>query len=95
MRRENDTNEWLVIVANFTPNTHGEYKVGVPVEGFYKEIFNSDSSRYGGSNKGNMGGKETIKYNIHDYQNALELALPPLSVSIFKHQSKNKKAHLN
>jgi 1,4-alpha-glucan branching enzyme len=35
-----------------------------------------------------MGGKETINYNIHDYQNALELALPPLSVSIFKHQSK-------
>ena len=55
----------------------------------YKEIFNSDGSRYGGSNKGNMGGKETINYNIHDYQNALELALPPLSVSIFKHQSKN------
>ncbi len=88
MRRENDTNEWLVIVANFTPNTHGSYKVGVPVEGFYKEIFNSDGSRYGGSNKGNMGGKETINYNIHDYQFALELALPPLSVSIFKHQSK-------
>jgi len=58
------------------------------VEGFYKEIFNSDSSRYGCSNKGNMGGKETINYNIHEYQNALELALPPLSVSIFKHQSK-------
>jgi len=88
MRRENDTNEWLVVVANFTPNTHGSYKVGVPVKGFYKEIFNSDGSRYGGSNKGNMGGKETINYNIHDYQNALELALPPLSVSIFKHQSK-------
>jgi len=31
---------------------------------------------------------ETINYNIHDYQNALELALPPLSVSIFKHQPK-------
>ena len=27
MRRENDTNEWLVVVANFTPNTHGSYKV--------------------------------------------------------------------
>ena len=39
MRRENDTNEWLVVIANFTPNTHGSYKVGVPVEGFYKEIF--------------------------------------------------------
>ena len=42
----------------------------------------------GAVTKGNMGGKETINYNIHDYHNALELALPPLSVSIFKHQSK-------
>ena len=77
----------LLLLLTLQPNTHGSYKVGVPLEGYYKEIFNSDASKYGGSNKGNMGGKETINYNIHDYQNALELALPPLSVSIFKHQS--------
>ena len=88
MRRENESNEWLVVVANFTPNFHGSYKIGVPLEGFYKEIFNSDGSKYGGSNKGNMGGKETLKYNIHNYENALEIVLPPLSVSIFKHQLK-------
>ena len=40
MRRENETNEWLIIVANFTPNTHDSYKIGVPLDGFYKEIFN-------------------------------------------------------
>ena len=88
MRRENESNEWLVVVANFTPNFHESYKIGVPLEGFYKEIFNSDGSKYGGSNKGNMGGKETLKYNIHNYENALEIVLPPLSVSIFKHQLK-------
>ena len=47
MRRETDTNEWLVIAANFTPNIHETYKIGVPLKGFYKEIFNSDASRYG------------------------------------------------
>ena len=88
MRRENESNEWLVVVANFTPNFHESYKIGVPLEGFYKEIFNSDGFKYGGSNKGNMGGKETLKYNIHNYENALEIVLPPLSVSIFKHQLK-------
>ena len=40
MRRENESNEWLVVVANFTPNFHRSYKIGVPLEGFYKEIFN-------------------------------------------------------
>ena len=66
MRREIDSNEWLLVIANFTPNFHESYKIGVPLEGFYKEIFNSDGSRYGGSNMGNMGGKETSKYKIHN-----------------------------
>ena len=91
MRRETDTNEWLVIAANFTPNLHETYKIGVPLKGFYKEIFNSDASRYGGSNKGNMGGKYSLDFNIHSYENALDLILPPLSVSIFKYlPSKSK-----
>ena len=85
MRRETNTNQWLVVVANFTPNLHETYKIGVPVKGFYKEIFNSDASRYGGSNKGNMGGRIAIDFNIHNYENALDLTLPPLSVSIFKY----------
>ena len=87
MRREKDTNEWLIVVANFTPNLHDSYKIGVPINGFYEEIFNSDAKRYGGSNKGNMGGKETIAYNIHDYENAIDICLPPLSVCIFKHKN--------
>ncbi len=90
MRRENESNEWLVIVANFTPTLHNSYKVGVPLEGYYEEIFNSDAEKYGGSNKGNMGGKSTLEFNIHNYENALDLTLPPLSVSIFKYLSKTK-----
>ena len=87
MRRENENNEWLIVVANFTPTFHDSYKVGVPLKGFYKEIFNSDSEKYGGSNKGNMGGKNSLKYNIHNYSDALDLSLPPLSVCIFKYSS--------
>ena len=89
MRRENETNEWLVVVSNFTPNFHHSYLIGVPLGGFYKEIFNSDASKYGGSNKGNLGGKNAIKHNIHNYENALDLSLPPLSVCIFKHIPEN------
>ena len=90
MRREKDSNEWVIVIANFTPTLHDSYKVGVPLEGFYQEIFNSDSEKYGGSNKGNMGGKNTLNYNIHNYSNALDLTLPPLSVSIFKYSSNSK-----
>ncbi len=88
MRREKTDGEWLVIVANFTPQDHSNYRIGVPVDGFYEEIFNTDASQYGGSNLGNMGGKSTNSYNIHGYENSIDLCLPPLSVLVLKHKSK-------
>ena len=88
MRREKTDGEWLVIVANFTPQNHSNYRIGVPVDGFYEEIFNTDASQYGGSNLGNMGGKSTDQYNIHGYENSIDLCLPPLSVLVLKHKSK-------
>jgi 1,4-alpha-glucan branching enzyme len=59
--------------------------VGVPLEGFYSEAFNSDAARYGGSNLGNYGGKFTDDWAIHGYEHSLELCLPPLSVLILRH----------
>ncbi|KGG15403.1 MULTISPECIES: 1,4-alpha-glucan branching protein GlgB [unclassified Prochlorococcus] len=94
MRRENSTGQWLIIVANFTPETHSNYRVGVPMEGYYEEIFNTDSDKYGGSNVGNLGGKQSEQWNIHDYENAIELSLPPLSVIVFKHTKKQQQKQL-
>ena len=88
MRREKITGTWLIIVANFTPQSHSNYRVGVPLEGFYEEIFNSDAAKYGGSNLGNMGGKATDIWNIHGYENSLDLCLPPLSLMVFRHEPK-------
>jgi len=89
MRREKIDGEWLVIVANFTPQNHSNYRIGVPIAGFYEEIFNSDASQYGGSNLGNMGGKSSDLFHIHDYENSIDLCLPPLSVLVLKHKSKD------
>ncbi len=87
MRRESETGEWLIVVANFTPQTHSSYRVGVPIKGFYEEILNTDAKKYGGSNKGNLGGKYSEEWNIHEYTNAVDLSLPPLSVVVLKHDS--------
>ena len=88
MRRESTSGSWLVVVANFTPQSHSHYKVGVPISGFYEEIFNTDASKYGGSNLGNLGGKASDDWGIHGYENSLELCLPPLSLMVFKHDPK-------
>ena len=91
MRREKDTGEWLVVVANFTPENHSSYRVGVPNSGYYKEVLNTDAKCYGGSNLGNMGGLYADEYNIHNYHNSLNLCLPPLSLMAFKQDTSRKR----
>ena len=46
----------MVVVCNFTPVVREDYRIGVPRGGYYREILNTDSQRYGGSNVGNQGG---------------------------------------
>ena len=94
MRRESTSGSWLVVVANFTPQSHSNYKVGVPISGFYEEIFNTDAAKYGGSNLGNLGGKASDQWGIHGYENSLDLCLPPLSLMVFKHDPKKSLAEV-
>ncbi len=84
IRRAEDASNFLVVVCNFTPQPHSHYRVGVPEQGFYREIFNSDSREYGGSNMGNLGGKWTQQWRFHEQPYSLDLCLPPLGVIIFK-----------
>ena len=45
--------EHAVVILNFTPVPREGYRVGVPRLGRYREMLNSDSQYYGGSNVGN------------------------------------------
>jgi 1,4-alpha-glucan branching enzyme len=51
MRRHGD--EYLLVALNFTPVARSAYRIGVPHAGKYREILNSDSRFYGGSDLGN------------------------------------------
>ena len=90
MRRESSSGSWLVVVANFTPESYSNYRIGVPKQGYYREILNTDGSLYGGSNLGNLGGKFSDNWNIHEYEHSLDLCLPPLSVLVFRHDPKKQ-----
>ena len=43
VRRAKDPNDFMVVLANFTPVPREGYRVGVPAPGFYRELLNSDS----------------------------------------------------
>ncbi len=70
----------LVVVVNFTPVPRHGYRIGVPRPGVYREIFNSDSAYYGGSNLGNGAawlGAEALPWMGRQY--SIALTLPPLA----------------
>jgi 1,4-alpha-glucan branching enzyme len=52
--------------------------------GFYREVLNSDSRKYGGSNMGNLGGKWAEEWWFHDRPYSIDLCLPPLGVLVLK-----------
>jgi 1,4-alpha-glucan branching enzyme len=74
----------VVVVSNFTPVPRHNYRVGVPQPGFYREILNSDSEHYWGSNVGNDGGRTTEDLPMHGHAQSLLLTLPPLATIMFK-----------
>jgi 1,4-alpha-glucan branching enzyme len=86
LRRAKDRENFIVVVTNNTPVMRENYRVGVPELGFYREIMNTDSEKYGGSNVGNLGGQhaETIPWGNHPY--SINLRLPPLGAVFFKHE---------
>jgi 1,4-alpha-glucan branching enzyme len=69
----------VVVVLNFTPVPRQGYRIGVPQKGCYREIFNSDSHYYGGSNMGNGLGMDTADIGWNGDQQSLVLTLPPLA----------------
>ena len=84
IRKAESSNEFLIVVSNFTPVPWDAYRIGVPQHGFYKEIFNSDSKHYWGSNVGNQGGQATESIPMHGHQQSLSLILPPLATIMLK-----------
>jgi 1,4-alpha-glucan branching enzyme len=81
IRRARDGSH-VVIVANFTPIVRYDYRIGVPGEGAYREILNSDSTFYGGSNVGNAGTLKATSKPWMGFPCSLELTLPPLAALI-------------
>ena len=77
----------IICVCNFQPVRHEIYEIGVPYYADYKEVFNSDDSKYGGTGVSN--GTVTAKEEpMHGEQFRITLDLPPMAVLFFKIKNK-------
>src|SRR5262249_233530 len=84
MRKSKDEEQIIVAVFNFTPVARHNYRVGVPREGYWREILNSDSQVYGGQDFGNLGGTEAERIPTHGREYSLNLIVPPLGALFFR-----------
>ncbi|RSL30592.1 1,4-alpha-glucan branching protein GlgB [Salibacterium salarium] len=91
-RNSRSSNDQLVVVCNFTPEVYHHFKMGVPEQGFYKEIFTSDAEHFGGSGQTNGLLLETDPVPSHGQNQQITMTIPPLGVSFLKRTSVTKEA---
>ncbi len=84
IRKGRSSNNLLVVVCNFTPTTHSNYRIGVPGPGLWRELLNSDAKDYGGSGQGNLGAVEAAPIPLHGRPYSLTITLPPLATVFFE-----------
>ena len=84
VRKTNKKEDTLLIVFNFTPSTYNDYKIGVPHEGNYKEVFSSELVEFGGDGSVNPHVRASRRSTCDGRRNSLLISLAPLSMSIFK-----------
>jgi len=84
LRRAEDPRDFILFCCNFTPVPRAGYEFGVPEEGFYEEILNTDSELFGGSNLGNGGIVSTRPIAMHGHESSIAVTLPPLAVVAFR-----------
>ena len=80
MRLGPEPQQQLLGVCNLTPVPRLGWRIGVPQPGLWREVLNTDSAHYGGSNVGNYGGVQAEPVPMHGQAQSLCLNLPPLGV---------------
>lgn len=83
-----DKKSYDLCILNFTPTTYEDYRIGVPEDGTYEEIFNSDSQKFGGSDKLNAEVIKVEKEPAHGRDYSISLTIPPLAGIVLKRKPK-------
>jgi 1,4-alpha-glucan branching enzyme len=84
LRKSYDGRQVILCVFNLKPVTRTNYRLGVPHDGYWQEVLNSDATFFGGSGIGNYGGREATPIPYHGLWHSLSLTLPPLAAVFFK-----------
>lgn len=87
-RRIDRKGEELICLFNFAPVLREDYRIGVPIAGYYQETFNTDVKKFGGTGEGNPEPVPTEEIPFHGYQQSIALTIPPMAALFLKQQPK-------
>jgi 1,4-alpha-glucan branching enzyme len=79
--RRDASGKFVICVSNLTPIVRHDFRMGVPEDGTYHELLNTDDERYGGSGIGNTE-MHAGQHGNHGRDYSIALTLPPLSTVI-------------
>ena len=74
----------VLVVIHLTTGVQRDYRLGLPQGGYWRELLNSDSAEYGGSNVGNSGGVTAEMISSHHQACSARFTLPPLGILVFQ-----------
>ncbi|CAM3770303.1 1,4-alpha-glucan branching enzyme [Mesobacillus zeae] len=90
VRKGSKSEEFLIIICNFTERAYSGYRIGVPYKAAYREVLNSDAEVYGGSGVINKNPVKAENIHFHGRAYSIELNIPPFGISILR-PVKNRK----
>lgn len=85
VRRAENTEDMLLVIVNFSGAAFENRKFGVPVKGKYKEIFNSDCEKFGGSGFVNPRLKHAKKEECDGREYSITVKVPPMGMTVLKY----------
>lgn len=88
-RLDREGNE-LIVLVNFSAEVWEGYYIGVPYEGTYKEIFNTDLKKFGGLGIRNRKLLKAMEGEMHGYDKYISVMVPPLTTLVFQQVKQNK-----
>ena len=80
LRKGSDPNSVTIVVSNLTPVVREGYRIGVPLDGDYREVLNTDAEIYGGSGVSSGPAVRAEPTPWHGRPFSINLRLPPLGV---------------
>lgn len=83
-RRIDRNGKEIIAVCNFQPVLREDYRIGVPIDGTYSEVFNSEAEKFGGCGVTNGTSIKAEAEPMHGYDQSVVLTLPPMSVIYLK-----------